>query len=347
MIYRVNALDTLSFGAGKPSVRGEDTFGVGMFPPFPSVIRGAFRTARLSEHIAGIDVMNTDGDTTKGYTITQYALSLGGIPHFPAPADTVFRDEDSSLKLLGLRKNDELSSLELPYQLWADIDGKVAPPEGRYISLETLRSCLNDKITDIPSVPLSNYITAENRIGIYRERGTHTVKESMLFKTPLTRTEGKSGKLELIVGIDGIEPTSGGILRLGSHGKVAAFSQDGANLSWDGEISDGGVFKLYLATPAIFENGWYPTNDKLLNAELLASAVSGYDNIGGFDIKENHPKPMRRAVKAGSVYYFRLRENTEENRKGILALHGKSVSCERDGDGFGICYIGRVERGID
>ena len=41
MKVKITALDTLSFGVGQPSVWGEDTFRAGMFPPFPSVVRGA------------------------------------------------------------------------------------------------------------------------------------------------------------------------------------------------------------------------------------------------------------------------------------------------------------------
>ncbi|MDR1482972.1 MAG: hypothetical protein LBI74_10125 [Synergistaceae bacterium] len=335
MLYAIDALDTLSFGIGKPAVRGEDTFGIGMFPPFPSVVRGAFRTAWLSGHIECIGEMDTEADPTKVWAITGYALSLNGVPHFPAPADTVFIKEGEPLKSLELRENDGLSSLSVPYQLWAGVDGRVSPPDKRYISLNTLREYLRGGLNDIPSVPLSDYISSESRIGIYRERETRAAEDAMLFRAPLTRTSGRSGRLEILVNIDGIDGVAErGLLRFGSHGKTASFRASGAQIAPELGASEGNAFKIYLATPAIFQNGWYP---EIPGAELMTAAVSGYDSVGGFDIKKGRPKPMRRAVRAGSVYYYKCAGNADE----LFKLHGTSISNERAEDGFGICYIGR------
>jgi CRISPR-associated protein Cmr3 len=45
----IHALDTLFFRDGKPFERGEESVANGSFPPLPSVIYGALRTAFLGE----------------------------------------------------------------------------------------------------------------------------------------------------------------------------------------------------------------------------------------------------------------------------------------------------------
>jgi len=60
-------------------------------------------------------------------------------------------------------------------------------------------------------------------------------------------------------------------------------------------------------------------------------------------MKAKRPKPMRRAVRAESVYYYELTDNTHENRNAVLKLHGTSISDFSREDGFGISYIGKIE----
>lgn len=339
MRVKIDALDTLSFGLGKPSVWGEDTFGAGMFPPYPSVVRGAVRTISLSEN-GNFDVANTADDPTMAYKLTAYALLINGEPHFPVPADYVLGNDGKSLMPCELQSNDGLSSLETPYQLWVNTDGKIASAEKRYISLESIQSYLKAEIiTD--SILLADYITLESRIGIYKGRETKTVRQGMLYRSPLTRTENENGeKLSIIAHIDGAEKVDG-IVRFGSKGKIAHVSKYDGNVSPDGMIDKNEQFKIYLATPAIFKDGCLPQLP--LRAKLLTAAVYGYESAGGFDIKKKRPKPMHRAVRAGSVYYYELAENTQENRDAVLALHGKSISDYSRDDGFGICYIGKIK----
>lgn len=339
MKVRIDALDTLTFGVGKPSVWGEDTFGFGMFPPFPSVVRGAARASYLYENGA-FDDSGTDKDPTEEYAVAEYALLLNKSPHFPVPADFVLIDK-KNLVQMELEKNDGLSSLTTPNQLRVNSDGKAEPAEKQYISREDLEAYLNGgTVTDYTS--LSDHIIEESRIGIYRERDTKTVKDGMLYHVPLTRLENKNNSAAILANIDNFSVKSEPI-RFGGENKVACFSEYSETISpkAPGSINGDGSFKLYLATPAIFDGGYLP--DLPVKATLLTAAVNGYESAGGFDMKERRPKPMRRAVKAGSVYYYRLDENTEENRKAVLALHKTSI-CDENyrKDGFGICYIGKI-----
>ena len=108
--------------------------------------------------------------------------------------------------------------------------------------------------------------------------------------------------LELLRSAAFIVRQRGGVLRLGSRGKTARYENGGWDASIPGSIGKSGIFRLYLATPAIFEKGCLPGIVEKYNLTVLAAAINGYVNVGGYDIKANRPKPMRRAVPAGSVY---------------------------------------------
>jgi CRISPR-associated protein Cmr3 len=284
---------------------------------------------------------NQPDDPTLGFSISHYSLLLNGNPHLPAPADYVLHD--NMLHALSLKENnaDEiLSSLELPYYLWTDRDGKVASPDGRWISVDSLRSYLSDAPKTLESVKLSDYYEREAHVGIARSLQTRTVEKSMLYNVNMIRV--KDLKFAIEVDTNGKELHESGLLRLGSHNKTARYNCESFDTNIPAQI--GTVFKLYLATPAIFKLGWKPDIEDLYGLELLAAAVGGYESIGGYDMKANMPKPMRRAAKAGSVYYYKILNDTSEQRTKIHErLHGKSISEERSNEGFGISFIGNMK----
>ena len=341
--------DTLNFGRGKPSAKGEESFLAEMFPPYPSVFLGALRGLYLSMNPEDTKKANQTDDPTLGFTIKHYSLMLKNNLYFPAPTDYVWYD--NSLHTLQLKKNEQnkrLSSLTLPYYLWTDHNGKVAPTEGRWVSIDTLRSYISDTPDNIDSVKLSDYYDREAHVGIARSIQTRTVEQSMLYNINMTRV--KDLKFAIETDTDGKMLQDNGLLKLGSHNKSARYESNDFNCDIPPQI--GSIFKLYLATPAIFRLGWKPDIEESYGLDLIAAAVGGYDNIGGYNMRANKsdptsragPKPMRRAVKAGSVYYYKLRKDTPENRTEIIEkLHGRLISEERKNEGFGLCYIGNVK----
>jgi CRISPR-associated protein Cmr3 len=357
MKLRIRANDTLHFGRGKSAARGEDAFATEMFPPYPSVFLGALRAVWLSANPEKIPFADENEDPTRNHKLTFHAMLLDDKLYFPAPADAVMigsaNEREGLLHLLRPEKNDGLSGLALPYYLWAAGDGKIVPPDGYYIDADVLRAYLSGNGAPLPCVRLSDYTEREVRIGIALDRNTRTAAEHMLYNVTMTRTENarfafdpKRGNVEFAVGLDdgGAKlPWDHGLLLLGSHGKTASWTEYEFDDAFAGDIGENGVFRLYLATPGIFDGGWLPKLSGF-GLELLAAAVSGYESVSGYDMKRNKPKALRRAVRAGSVYYYRLEENTSENRKRIRdALHGKSVSEHRAHEGFGICYLGAVK----
>lgn len=120
-------------------------------------------------------------------------------------------------------------------------------------------------------------------------------------------------------------------------------------LSWAGKKG----LRMVLATPAVFEKGWLPgwlreQDGKLtgtipgsgVSVRLVSAVVGRWKPLSGWSYEEgrNGPKPLRRMVPAGSVYFFEVLEGGE----GIADLWLRSVcDCQQDGrDGFGLALWG-------
>ncbi len=101
-------------------------------------------------------------------------------------------------------------------------------------------------------------------------------------------------------------------------------------------------------TQAIFENGWLPKdideekfileNDKF-KIKLVAASVGKYSLIGGYDMAKNEPKPMLKAVPAGSTYFFEILKG--ETKDIIRYFHLKSVSDKMQEEGYGISFVSK------
>ncbi len=141
-------------------------------------------------------------------------------------------------------------------------------------------------------------------------------------------------------------------LRLGGDGKVAHIKA--VDINWGDvekikeSIDSNKLFKVYLATPAIFELGWkskamhngYFDEYPGLEFELLTAASGRSEIYGGYDIVANVPKVSFPAVPAGSVYYFKLIKGTADDV--INAFHQKCISDYRSNQGFGYSFVGGI-----
>ena len=172
-----------------------------------------------------------------------------------------------------------------------------------------------------------------------------------------------------------------GFLALGGEARAASFTcfkeQDEANelpeslgeayhLDLKDELADKltgkKCFKLCLLTPAIFKQGWLP--DKIdprelvwepasgVRVKLIAAAVGKPEDIGGWNLVHNQPRPLYRAAQAGSVYFFEAEEElNEETAKTLLqnihfqslmqpAANGNSFPGFCREAGFGLAAVG-------
>ena len=106
---------------------------------------------------------------------------------------------------------------------------------------------------------------------------------------------------------------------------------------------------MTLATPAFFRDGWKPgwLDEQLTGSPvqdgprlaLVGVCIQRWRAVSGWSYKSGGPKPIRRLVPAGGVYYF------ESDSKDNSALAGHWLKSVSDGeqerrDGFGLAVWG-------
>ncbi len=212
---------------------------------------------------------------------------------------------------------------------------------GDYLD-QYLSSNLSRRLADVrDSFKLSNFLQFEPRVGIGLDYKARTAQKNLLYSISHIRMANNVGLIVEIDNIDQIEDIlpDEQLFRLGGDSRPVKYTKIKTvdrNMALAKKIKDGikqhGRFKLYLITDAIFDNGWYPDflslQNNCLEGELspdnlkarfrLVGACIGKPlYIGGFDIRERHPKIINKAVPAGSVYFFKFIdwENQSEDKR--------------------------------
>jgi len=114
--------------------------------------------------------------------------------------------------------------------------------------------------------------------------------------------------------------------------------------------------RMVLATPAVFSGGWLPgwiDKDTLkgqppgasrdITLRLVSASVGRWKPLSGWSLEKGGPKPIRRLVPAGSVYFFEVTEGNPVDLVEPLWL--RPVSDTMGGqdygrDGFGLALWG-------
>ncbi|MFQ5568419.1 MAG: type III-B CRISPR module-associated protein Cmr3 [Rhodothermales bacterium] len=146
-------------------------------------------------------------------------------------------------------------------------------------------------------------------------------------------------------------------LRLGGEARAAHCKEDSIPTVDPQPIldrildSESGRFTLVLTTPALFERGWLPDGIGPDGAgtlgscavRLVGTALGRFETLGGWDLVRNRPRPARRAVPAGSVYFFEITSgNVRDLFEGPHAIFGRSVVNNPTDRklGLGLAYLG-------
>ena len=103
--------------------------------------------------------------------------------------------------------------------------------------------------------------------------------------------------------------------------------------------------RLVLLTPALFEQGYFPTwvlTQAGVQAEIQAAAVRRYRTVSGWDHQQEKPKANRRLAPAGSVYYLKLQGDPDAIRTFVDAVWMQNISDDEQArrDGFGLAVLG-------
>ena len=304
----------------------------------------------------------------RGAIISKYEDSKV-TPYFPVPADVVEVKEKSeqrdpakprlrflqplSQKLYGDNDlSDDLQSKLLP--LWTQEKTPVEGVQGYWEQEKLQKYLLQDYSSITQYTKADTLYLRESRYGIDVDNARQTVKEGQLYQTEFIRCQEYIG---LYTEVNGVSDLGGNLIGIGGENRAAQchhldqqkkidwgkFTQD---LEHQLQKADG--FKIYFATPTIFESGWIPNwlskNDLSgayhgIQLQLVAASIPRYQTIGGWDVAYNRPKPTNRAIPAGSVYYFTSSVKPSEI---IKAFHWQNIADESSDAqiGFGLSLVG-------
>jgi CRISPR-associated protein Cmr3 len=343
----INALDTLFFRDGKPFSSGDETWGDMVFPPRPSVIYGALRTAYMFQNNLTLSQLLKD---TEGFKIHNIYLLANGEPAFPMPFDLIKYDEDIHY-LTKTSISNGFSSVETSHVLVAPKNEKADDlgSNGILRGNNLKRYLLN---ANLEVDTLSDYMTPEPKIGMGRDDSIRTTvgeATGMLYRVAMQRLEGKDeNNLKIVIVYEGLENLEeSGILRLGGEGKTAFYKVENDSFLLTPLSGLTSELKMYLTTPAIFENGWCPQwllEGQIYNIKvnLQTCALGKSISIGGFDMEKQHPKSMYKAVPAGSVYHIETNNSQAlyEELQSWESIHSKTTD-NWSKQGFGKFFIGK------
>jgi CRISPR-associated protein Cmr3 len=348
MIANINPLDTFFFRDGKPFSMGAETWADSVFPPSPSAIYGALRSLWISRQSGGFSIEKNIEDSEK--------LEIKGI-YFKrdndialiAPRDLVHEKDCKDLKyLLSPTAIKSVSNYKGLKPALANTESFVENFEsGDIISKEGFEKYLRRNVKEVHPLESSFYVKGESKIGIGRNVNTRVTDEGRLYRVDFKRlTNGTT----IIVDYTGLDFEKEAFIRFGGEGKaaniVAIESADFAKIQAPETLTDN-MFRLILTTPSIFSNGWLPSwinnetftgNYKNINLELISATLNRPLSFGGWDLKKREPKPMYRAVPAGTVYWFKYKDCSID--KIIDTFHQKSISDVKSNEGFGISVVG-------
>lgn len=337
--------DPVFFRDGKPFTMGEEVHTSGVFPPYPSVLQGALRSVYFTHHPESIPI-DDETDPTENATFANAALAYNRELLFPLPADLLLvGNEIVPLRLQERSKLNFLSSAETNYKwlLQTNDKRKVDPTNSVFLKSAQMSRYLKGEIPQVVNLTAegSTMLIDETKVGIGRTPYQVT-EEGKLYRMTRKRL---AEKLQLYVAFQGFEIPNRGLMAVGSEGTSAHFEllqhvlplPVVTPLAFNSNL----ICKLYIMTPAVVEVGkpYIPVCLQDTNIDVLTYATGRPVNIGGWDMKKNAAKPMKQAIPAGSVYFFKVRN--KETFDKLMTKNGQSL-CENEyaKQGFGIGLFG-------
>ncbi|MBI5445325.1 MAG: hypothetical protein HY900_29450 [Deltaproteobacteria bacterium] len=383
----IRPLDVLLFRDAKPFFAGESFWAHSEFPPTALPLVGAVRArlfehlgVKLSEYIAacrgdGGDGVAQEAKRSFGGTgeLGQLRfhgpyLTRGGKIYLPAPADLLCGADERQGQPMspapGSWPTDCSAPSLLPLRPSGDA-GRLEPAEGWWMPADQLAPYARGEV--IRGLRKAEELWgSEPRTGI-EVGAARTAVTGQLYTVEYQRLQEG---VELGFAVEGLPPDfpAEGILALGGKGRAAAYRRSGAapSLPPAPPLAGKKRFKVTLLAPALFRRGWVP--DPLEGDEasgfqwqlpaggkamLVGAAVGKSVPVGGRDAA-NGPRPILRAVPAGSVYFLEANEplSTADASALVETVHEKTLmrsaawcpSLElHEQAGFGRAFVGQWE----
>jgi len=330
---KLEPLDTLFFRGGEPMEAGEtqDT-GKPIFPPAPTTVIGALRTAILVQN--GVDIekvtkLKDDEDLDpdrlpfwgtpqkSGFRTVGPIFCVGNTALFPAPANwfykpTKHKNGNKIRVFVALPKND-FPAKTGKRLLWCvkdppaeDLDrmsgffwvtkGALELKNERFVL--DVEKDVNNIHSDKPcAIRIYDLVSFEDRVGIARDNISRAVRQGHLYATRHVRL--KPG-VSLIVGLDKpLCPShigSNGILQFGGEGRIVRYE----------------LMKDPPQLPMLRRGFWLalsPISWELASScELINKAyISGkLFRVGGWDMRKGFHKPVETYFPIGAVFFANM-----------------------------------------
>ncbi len=329
--------DVLFFRGPEPFDAGESGYVASEFPPTPRTLQGALRAAFLEAN--GVDMGEYMRGDARGPVVEALGradeeikldlrgpyLTREGKPCVPAPLNLARRDG----VLVGLTPAEDPTVADIgDVRLLGHADG-ASKVEGEWLLLEDLESLLSGGEVSADSLfsPLGadgGGFFQEPKVGLARDARSRAAAEGMLY-TILTLRAGEN--VGFAVSIGGLPPETRlpELLKWGGEGRFVWSREIEAPTTGThrGEVAsridETGRFRLVFLQPALFGSGWLADGLEREDAQsgvrwrgelagikctLASAALDKPRRIGGWDMKNNRPYPLKPHVPAGSVYFF-------------------------------------------
>ena len=331
-------LDVTVFRDGRAFDAGVDAAAVTTLPR-PSTVAGAAAAALGRRELAGV----------AGPLLSRLDPEGGAAVVFSSPCDLVEDTAAGTVTRLGVDQTPaggartDLSGVSgFPTGQGERLDGWLdADQLQRYLDGDADAVCA--ELAEERPRPL---LVTERRVGLARAPD-RTVAPGFLYAAEFWRptVDGVGFACRVEPG-DGPAQLTRPLVRLGGegrHAQVRLHRSEAVGLPRPPGAFDDGRLLLYVATPAVFADGWRPPVDPRF---LVAACVEGPEAIVGFDGSDGRGRPMgwalRWAVSAGSVYYLRFPAGEAE--RFTRQYHGRCLEQATQRlrtAGFGMCLVGR------
>jgi len=268
---QLDALDTLFFKDGKPFSLGEETWADGIFPPPPSVVYGATRTALISSGLSSRSLEAGIRETDE-LVISFLAYSIKGEECYPAPLDVVEPKEKPRSQVELENDDKEYEAFPLPVsalppdaitsanqkvfpRFQKDNFEAVEPIEKGFLSRATLESYLRNSTQPIKVKKLKDHLELEAKTGIKRNNQTNSTggEAGELYRVGMRRPSDIKFLVQWSMQSETTEnPVLSSLVRFGAEGKVAEAVPYRRRI-WDGPKSiSTQKIKVYLARLSYF-----------------------------------------------------------------------------------------------
>jgi CRISPR-associated protein Cmr3 len=356
--------DVWLFRDGRPFAQGGIGRAVSQFPPTPQTMQGVIRSARLGQSGEPFDAgkwstplrqeIGQPDDfgrlRLRGPLVAQ-RVGAGLQRLFPWPRDVI--RSQSGWQILAPTAAPSLVANWPRDGLQSLLPSAASDPtrfEPGWIGEAGFLAYLAGQPGGIPDRESHAVYEREPRLGIQIDSPAKRTEPGMLYQVEFIRPAPEVG---LLVEAGGVTLARSGLVQLGGEARAGRYETvtTGVDLPQTGRLPGTPSpvrFKLYLATPTFFADGWLPAfagtslagTWRGVPVRLLAAAVGRPQPIGGRDISQrDRQRPIRYAVPAGSVYYF---ETAAPPSQVLAAFDGQCVAdAAPDAQiGYGLAYVG-------